>query len=133
MEKDRPLASDRCARCSCRYDEHHTGRCPHGMTDGARFIARNPPRQGAIDMRAWRFILWDRKDGSRPPIENGEIITSGCVGRVDMHNAVFVGATWPPLGSHPSRLSDLEVGACVYGVRFSASGETGTYDVYRVE
>jgi len=77
-----------------------------------------------------RFILWDRRDGSAPPREDGVIITSGCLGQLTEDNVYLRSYGKRPEGA--LAYVDLAVGQCVHNVVFSLSGERGEYDVYRV-
>lgn len=77
------------------------------------------------------FILWDTKDGHRPTLdENRDIISDGLLGRIGPDNVYLT-----TYASYPDevRPADLEVGSCIQNVRFSLSGETGSYDIYRVK
>lgn len=77
------------------------------------------------------FILWDHKDGGYPTRgEDGEIITDGILGRIGIDNVYLTTYGARPKGTVP--YEKLEVGQRVSNVRFSLSGETGYYDVYRV-
>lgn len=77
------------------------------------------------------FILWDRKDGPNPPRdEAGEILTSGVLGRLGRGNVYLTTYGARPDGS--KTYDELELGEAVRNVRFSLSGSSGEYDVYRV-
>ena len=79
-----------------------------------------------------KFIIWDPKDGSRPRVDDeGNIVSDGLIGRVTQNNVYLTTYAGYPNNSQP--LGDLPVGGGVYGVKFSLSGSTGFYDVYRVQ
>lgn len=82
-----------------------------------------------MDISSWRFILWDRSDGPRPFPGS-----SGALGMVGHDHHAFSSAIWPKASlSAPSRLSDLEVGACIYNVVFQSCGIKQAFDIYRVQ
>jgi hypothetical protein len=77
-----------------------------------------------------RFIIWDNKDGKPHKSDDGTgIISGGIMGWLDA-NSVYL----TTYASYPDarRPADLEVGACLPGVRWTLSGEVGIYDIYRV-
>ena len=78
------------------------------------------------------FILWDRKEGPTPPRnqDTGEILTSGCMGVIALDNLYVRTYVIYPEGSKP--LKNLEIGESIRGVKFSLSGSTGYYNIYRI-
>lgn len=78
-----------------------------------------------------RFILWDNNDGHVRVDEDGDIISDGVIGRVGIDNVYLT-----TYGQYPEsevrRPGDLAVGERIQSVRYSLSGGSGYYDVYRV-
>lgn len=78
-----------------------------------------------------QFILWDEKDGAPARDQaTGEFSTNGILGRITEENIYLRSYGVRPEGSRA--YSDLSVGECVMGVKFSLSGQRGIYSVYRV-
>lgn len=73
------------------------------------------------------FILWNtRRDGElRYPGKDSD----GVIGRVSLDNVYLSTYANYPDDKHPR---NLEVGQRIDNVKFSLSGETGIYSVYRV-
>lgn len=79
-----------------------------------------------------KFIIWDPKDGPRPRVDDdGNIVSDGLIGRVTATNVYMTTYAEYPNNSRP--LADLQVGEGIYGVRYSLSGSSGIYDIYRVQ
>jgi len=78
-----------------------------------------------------KFILWDKKDSFSPTRgSNGEFISDGVLGKIGPDNAyIAIYANYPGA----TRPIELDVGQCITDVRFNLSGESGMYDIYRVE
>jgi hypothetical protein len=81
-----------------------------------------------------KFIIWDPKDGNGLPRvdpDTGAITSDGVLGRITEDN-VYLRAypTWP---ADAKPIAELEVGEPIFGVRYTLSGGSGFYDVYRVE
>lgn len=79
-----------------------------------------------------KFILWNSKrDGHRPSSdEDGNIISDGVLGRITEDNVYLkVYAKY----FDDKRPKDLKVCEAIKGVMFTLSGESGSYDVWRVE
>ena len=78
------------------------------------------------------FIIWDAaNDGHAPRTDDdGIIVSDGVVGRIGEDNAYLT-----TYGEYPGekRGRDLEVGGSIKGVRYSLSGSSGVYDIYRVK
>lgn len=79
------------------------------------------------------FILWDRRNGPRPPRDQdtGEILSGGCIGRIGLHNVYL-----RTYGVRPNGAKDydcLDVGEFIRDVKFNLSGTSGVYDIYRVQ
>lgn len=82
-------------------------------------------------MNKKKFIIWDRKDNDRPrEDEDGNIISAGIIGVVSGDNVYITTYGVIPQDSKP--VSELEVGERSENVRFSLSGSSGLYDIYRV-
>lgn len=78
-----------------------------------------------------KFILHSPEYHDHKPLEDedGKIIGEGAIGRITADNAYLTAyPEWP----NNKRPADLEVGECIKGVRFSLSGSSGYYDIYRV-
>jgi len=80
-----------------------------------------------------KYILWNsNRDGDRPTTdEDGAIISDGVLGRLTADNVYLKVYAQYPEGQ--PLIEDIAVGEAVRGVRFHLSGETGFYDVWRVE
>lgn len=79
-----------------------------------------------------KFIIWDPKDNYRPRCdEDGNIVSDGVIGRVTATNVYMT--TYAEYPNNSRALADLQVGEAVYGVKFSLSGSSGIYDIYRVQ
>ena len=77
-----------------------------------------------------KFILWDRKDGHRPRLDDdGNVDSDGILGRIGSDNVYLTTYARYPGNMRPN---DLEVGAAIRSVSFSLSGSSGSYDIYRV-
>lgn len=81
-------------------------------------------------MNQKKFIIWDPKDGDPRRNDSGEFISDGIIGRVGIHNAYMEIYAEFPEDAKP--LKDLEVGEAVRNVKYSLSGTSGIYDIYRV-
>jgi len=79
-----------------------------------------------------KFIIWDPKDNYRPRCDDdGNIVSDGVTGRIGEDNVYLTTyADYPPSSK---KLSELEVGESIKKVRYSLSGSSGLYDVYRVQ
>jgi hypothetical protein len=78
-----------------------------------------------------KFIIWDRKDNYRPRTdEDGNITSAGVIGVVEEGNAYISIYGEMPDGSKP--VSELKIGERSENVKFSLSGSSGLYDIYRV-
>lgn len=81
-----------------------------------------------------RFIIWDTKDdsylGSGPrKDESGEFVSDGLIGRVGVDNVYL--ATYANYKDNKTH-RDLDVGECIWA-KFTLSGESGLYQVWRVK
>ena len=85
--------------------------------------------EAMLDAR--RFILWSRRDGDRPRLDDdGNIDSDGVIGRVGVLNCYLTTYAEYPDARRPEH---LEVGESSPQVRYSLSGSRGFYDVYRVK
>ena len=81
-----------------------------------------------------KFILWDPKDGM-PPVREGvdgtvEVNSGGILGVLTEDNVYLTTyAQYPKDTTH----RDLAAGECEQGVKFNLSGESGFYEVHRVQ
>lgn len=76
-----------------------------------------------------RFIIWNPRDGAPFRDDEGNITSSGLVGRIGEDNAFLRAyAGWPD----ERRPGDLEVGQRIEGVKYSLSVTTGHYEIWRV-
>ena len=79
-----------------------------------------------------RYIIWDPKEGEPWRGQDGEFLTSGCLGAMTADSVYLrVYAMWPE-GWSWDDLVKLEVGGRISGVTYNLSGSRGTYDIYRV-
>lgn len=80
-----------------------------------------------------KFIIWDTRDGNGLPRvdDDGQIVSEGVLGRITENNVYLRAYPRWPEGAKP--VSELEVGEAIKNVKYSLSGSSGYYDVYRVE
>lgn len=80
-----------------------------------------------------KFILHSKKHHGYLPLcsDDGTIIGDGAIGRVTEDN-VYLGA-YAEYPSDDKRPRDLAVGERIKDVVFRLSGETGVYDIWRVQ
>lgn len=79
-----------------------------------------------------KFIIWDNRDHYRPrQDDDGAITSDGLLGRLDKDNVYIRTYAQYPEGS--KRVTELSVGESISGVKFQLAGQTGVYDIYRVE
>jgi hypothetical protein len=79
-----------------------------------------------------KYIIWDQKAGEPARNDKGEFLSSGLIGVVGQDNVYIKTYADYSVDDNPRPITELEVGQFVVA-KFSLSGSSGIYRVYRVE